>query len=89
MNRNANYFNFTLGYHLWHRDLRNDDNPLEAGLESTCRLEGEYLGKEALGRVRFNGIRKKLVYFHMNEYVSKWKFEFDNYDRTVQILTFV
>ncbi|KAL0275940.1 UNVERIFIED_CONTAM: hypothetical protein PYX00_003646 [Menopon gallinae] len=63
------------GYHLWHRELRNDDNPLEAGLESTCRLEGEYLGKEALGRVRFNGIRKKLVYFHMNENIPVWGLE--------------
>lgn len=60
----SSYTFLILGLRLWQSDLRNDDNPLEAGLETTCRLEGDYLGKEALGRVRFNGIRKKLAFFY-------------------------
>jgi len=58
---------FLLGYHLWGTDLRSDDNPIEAGLESICRTKGKYLGKESVEQSRKNGIKKRLIHLHMTE----------------------
>lgn len=57
------------GYLLWGLDLRADDNPIEAGLESICRNTGEYLGKTAVDRLRKIGIKKKLVHIYLNRHV--------------------
>ncbi|XP_060812640.1 sarcosine dehydrogenase, mitochondrial [Bombus pascuorum] len=57
------------GYLLWGLDLRSDDNPIEAGLESICRNTGEYLGKTAVDRLRKIGIKKKLVHIYLNRHV--------------------
>lgn len=56
-----------LGTHLWGADLRSDDNPIEAGLETVCRSSGKYLGKASVERYRKNGIKKRLVHLHINE----------------------
>jgi len=55
------------GYHLWHYDLRSDDNPVEAGLGFACRENGDYLGKEAVDERRKRGITRRLAYFVTNE----------------------
>ncbi|XP_012238092.1 sarcosine dehydrogenase, mitochondrial [Bombus impatiens] len=63
------------GYLLWGLDLRADDNPIEAGLESICRNTGEYLGKTAVDRLRKIGIKKKLVHIYLNSTIPLWGME--------------
>lgn len=55
------------GNHLWGADLRSDDNPIEAALETVCRKNGKYLGKASVKRCRENGVKKRLVHLHINE----------------------
>lgn len=57
------------GYKHWHQDLRHDDTPLEAGLGFTCKLKSDtpFLGREALERQKAEGLRRRLVYFTIEE----------------------
>ncbi|CAG5097335.1 Similar to SARDH: Sarcosine dehydrogenase [Cotesia congregata] len=55
------------GYHLWNSDLRIDDNPIEAGLGFVCRRHGDYNGKKAVNNLRVNGVKRKLVHFHLKD----------------------
>lgn len=57
---------YLLGYLLWNSDLREDDNPIEAGLGFACRKFGKYLGKTVVDRLRKIGIKKRLVHIHVN-----------------------
>nr|CAD7572946.1 unnamed protein product [Timema californicum] len=63
------------GNHLWNMDLRMDDNPLEAGLEFTCRNHGEYLGKKALDIIKKKGVNKRMVFLQLEEKVPVWGLE--------------
>lgn len=58
---------YLLGNHLWGTDLRSDDNPIEAALETVCRKNDEYLGKASVDWCRKNGVKKRLVHLHINE----------------------
>lgn len=58
------------GYHLWNKDVRIDDNPLEAGLGFVCRRHGNYVGKKYVDEIRAKGMRRKLVHVHVKEYVK-------------------
>lgn len=55
------------GNHLWGKDLRWNDNPIEAALENLCRKNGNYLGKEPVEWSRKNGVKKRLVHLYINE----------------------
>ena len=49
------------GYRFWGNDIHSDYNPLEAGLGFAVRIsKGNFLGCEALGRVRQEGVKRKL-----------------------------
>jgi dimethylglycine oxidase len=49
------------GYRLWGNDIHSEYNPYEAGLGWAVRLnKGDFLGKEALQRIKGEGIRRKL-----------------------------
>jgi 4-methylaminobutanoate oxidase (formaldehyde-forming) len=49
------------GYRVWGVDLTPDDNPYEAGLGPFVKLDkGDFIGREALLRVKQEGIRRKL-----------------------------
>jgi dimethylglycine oxidase len=49
------------GYRLWGNDIHTDYNPFEAGLSWTVKLDkGDFLGREALLRIKAAGIRRKL-----------------------------
>ncbi|XP_074108249.1 sarcosine dehydrogenase, mitochondrial-like [Cotesia typhae] len=64
------------GYHLWNSDLRIDDNPIEAGLGFVCRRHGDYNGKKAVNNLRVNGVKRKLVHFHLKDKnTSLWGLE--------------
>ncbi|XP_012253528.2 sarcosine dehydrogenase, mitochondrial [Athalia rosae] len=63
------------GYHLWHSDLRIDDNPIEAGLGFVCRKTGEYLGKNKIDNIRKHGTKRKMAYFHIADQVPVWGLE--------------
>ena len=47
---------------MWNRDLRNDDNPVEAGLGFACRTEGSYVGKDKVDKLKKEGVSKKRVF---------------------------
>ncbi|XP_072748351.1 sarcosine dehydrogenase, mitochondrial-like isoform X2 [Anoplolepis gracilipes] len=63
------------GIHIWGADLRSDDNPIEAALETVCRKNGKYLGKESVDRCHKNGIKKRLVHLHINDDIPLWGME--------------
>ena len=55
------------GNHLWNADLTTADNPVEAGLEYICRHDGQYLGSKTVKKMQENGVKRKLVHFHLKE----------------------
>ncbi|KAK0090478.1 hypothetical protein PV325_013384 [Microctonus aethiopoides] len=63
------------GYHLWNKDVRIDDNPVEAGLGFVCRRHGNYVGKKYVDEIRAKGIRRKLVHVHVKDQVPLWGLE--------------
>lgn len=49
------------GYRLWGAELHTEYNPFEAGLDWAVRLgKGDFLGREALLRIRDQGVSRKL-----------------------------
>ena len=50
------------GYRVWSTDITPDDNPYEAGLGFTVRLNKsvEFIGKPALAKAKEDGIRRRL-----------------------------
>jgi glycine cleavage system aminomethyltransferase T len=49
------------GYRLWGSDMHTEYNPYEAGLGFTVKLDkGEFIGREALARVKERGVARKL-----------------------------
>lgn len=49
------------GYRLWGSEIHAEYNPYEAGLGFAVRLDkGDFLGREALARIKEQGIRRKL-----------------------------
>ena len=52
------------GYLYWSGDITPDYNPYEAGLGFAVALEkGEFIGREALARIKGEGVRRKLCSF--------------------------
>jgi glycine cleavage system aminomethyltransferase T len=49
------------GYRLWGADIHTEYNPYEAGLDWAVRFnKGDFLGKEALFKIKEAGIQRKL-----------------------------
>jgi glycine cleavage system aminomethyltransferase T/glycine/D-amino acid oxidase-like deaminating enzyme len=49
------------GYRLWGADIHSEYNPYEAGLGFSVKLnKGEFLGREALGKIRQQDVTRKL-----------------------------
>jgi len=63
------------GYHLQNKDIRIDDNPVEAGLERFCRKDGQYQGKSVIERVKQEGIKKKRCFFTLQDNVALYGLE--------------
>ncbi|MDQ5848012.1 MAG: sarcosine dehydrogenase, partial [Pseudomonadota bacterium] len=58
------------GYRYWSSELSPDTNPYESGLGFAVALEkGDFVGREALERIRKQGIRRKLACFLMEGFV--------------------
>lgn len=55
------------GIRLWNADLNITDNPYEAGLTSTLRSEGNYLGRDAVEKFKETGIKKRHVFLTIEE----------------------
>lgn len=57
-----------MGFALYGNDISSDTNPLEARLGWLTKLEkGEFVGREALQKVKEEGIKRKLVGFVVDE----------------------
>ena len=56
---------------MWHSDIRSDDSPLEADMTFTCKLKTDkpFLGREAVGKLKQEGIKKRLVCFTLDQLV--------------------
>ncbi|XP_018327368.1 sarcosine dehydrogenase, mitochondrial [Agrilus planipennis] len=65
--RALNSLTIEKGYHLWGYDLRNDDNPVEAGLGKICRKNGSFLGKDHVDRLQTEGVKKRWVFITLND----------------------
>ncbi|XP_055319034.1 sarcosine dehydrogenase, mitochondrial-like [Sitodiplosis mosellana] len=63
------------GTHRWGYDLRSDDTPVEANLESICRESGAYKGRNVVEKQQNEGIHKRLVYLTLSEEVPLWGLE--------------
>ena len=49
------------GYRYWSADIHSEYNPYEAGLGFVVKLKkGDFIGREALERIRAEGVRRKL-----------------------------
>ena len=49
------------GYRLWGNDIHTEYNPFEAGLGFAVRMrKGDFVGKEALGKLRVQGLTRRL-----------------------------
>ena len=56
------------GYRLWGADIHADDNPYEAGLGRTVKLnKGDFLGREALRRIKAQGVSRRLCCLTLND----------------------
>ena len=56
------------GYRLWGADIHTEYNPYEAGLGFAVRLKkGDFLGREALERVKSEGVSRKLCCMTLND----------------------
>ncbi|XP_055319035.1 sarcosine dehydrogenase, mitochondrial-like [Sitodiplosis mosellana] len=73
--RAYNSLNCEKGHHLWGFDLRSDDTPVEANLESLCRKNGEYKGMEVIEKQRKHGVHKRLAYLTLDEKIPLWGLE--------------
>lgn len=51
-----------MGYHLYGNDMDEEVDPISAGLGWVVRREGDYVGAEAIARIREAGAAKKLVH---------------------------
>lgn len=56
-------------------DLRIDDNPVEAGLVRFCRKDGQYLGKQSVEEIKQQGIKKRRVFFTLDDKVALYGYE--------------
>ncbi|CAH1128501.1 unnamed protein product [Ceutorhynchus assimilis] len=63
------------GYHLQNKDIRIDDNPVEAGLQGFCRKDGQYQGKSVVERVKREGVLKKRCFFTLQDNVALYGLE--------------
>nr|XP_968443.1 PREDICTED: sarcosine dehydrogenase, mitochondrial [Tribolium castaneum] len=63
------------GYHLWNHDLRIDDNPVEANLQGICRKDGQYLGKQHVEKLKEEGVKKRRVFFTLEDQVALYGLE--------------
>jgi len=56
------------GYRLWGSDIHTEYNPLEAGLGFALKLDkDDFLGKEALLKIKENGLKRKLSRMYFDE----------------------
>jgi dimethylglycine oxidase len=56
------------GYRLWATDIHTEYNPFEAGLAFAVKLKkGEFQGREALEKIKAEGIRRKLCCMTMDD----------------------
>ena len=56
------------GYRLWGVDMHSEHNPFEAGLGWAVRFDkGDFLGREALIRIRAQGLERKLCCLTLDE----------------------
>ena len=56
------------GYRLWGSDIHAENNPIEAGLGFAVRMsKGDFLGREALERIRQEGVRRKLCCLRLED----------------------
>ena len=71
--RNAGYraiesLRLEKGYRYWSAEISGDYNPFEAGLGFGVKLDkGEFLGREALRRIKEEGLRRKLCCFTLKK----------------------
>ena len=63
------------GYHLWNYDLRIDDNPVEGNLQAFCRKDGQYLGKQHVEKLKQHGVKKRRVFFTLEDHVAVYGLE--------------
>ena len=56
------------GYRLWGADIHTEYNSYEAGLSFTVKLDkGDFIGREALLRIKDQGIARKLCRMYFEE----------------------
>jgi glycine cleavage system T protein len=59
------------GYRLWGQDIHADYNPYEAGIGFAVRMKkGDFVGREALRRIRAEGLKRKLCCMTLDDPTS-------------------
>jgi len=66
-NKIVGIFRLEKVYHIYTREIDEDTNPFEAGLEGLIKLDkGEFIGRDALLRIKEKGVDRKLVGFEVD-----------------------
>lgn len=60
-----NLLRLEMGYHLYGCDLDETRTPLEAGLGSFVDFKKDFIGKDALVKIKADGVRRQLVGFEL------------------------
>jgi aminomethyltransferase len=73
------------GYCLYGNDITDETNPIEAGLSWVAKPDkGEFIGRDAIVKVKAGGPKRKLVAFKMNERgIPRQGYELADADGTV------
>lgn len=66
-NKTVGIFRLEKVYHIYTREIDESTNPFEAGLEGFVQLDkGDFIGRDALARVRDEGVARKLVGYEVD-----------------------
>ena len=65
-NKTVGVFRLEKVYHIYTRDIDEGTNPFEAGLDKSVKLDkGDFMGRDALLRIKQQGVSRKLVGFEI------------------------
>lgn len=70
-----------MGYILSGMDITDKDNPIEAGLEWAVKWRKDFTGRDALSKIREEGVKKKLIGLRLRRGIPRHGYEIVNKNR--------
>jgi len=77
-----------MGYILSGMDITDENNPLEAGLEWAIKWRKDFIGKEALLKIKKTGVTRNLVGFKLDRGIPRHGYDIlDDNNNTIGVVT--